>query len=109
MPDVRLLTDSTGSTVWVKNAFTCFNLESKNIMCLHDCFWNCSTPGALSEVIANTLNDTNLFTTSEEEFDYTLIGMDTQPRITPSEWTKSSFVLDLPTFFIFRHFRGCII
>jgi hypothetical protein len=83
------VTDSTGSTVWVKNAFTCYNLESKNIMCRHDCFWNCSTPGALSDVITNTPNDTDLLTTSEEEFDYTLIGMDTQPRTTPSEWTDN--------------------
>jgi hypothetical protein len=52
-------------------------------MCRHDCFWNCSTPGALSNVIANTSNDTDLVTTSEEEFDYTLIGIDTQPRTTP--------------------------
>ena len=44
------------------------------------------TPGALSDVIANTSNDKDLVTTSEEEFDYTLIGMDTQPRTTPSEW-----------------------
>jgi hypothetical protein len=80
------VTDSTGSTVWFKNAFTCYNLKSKNIMCQHDCFWNCSTPGALSNVIANTSNDTDLVTTSEEEFDYTLIGMNTQPRTTPSEW-----------------------
>jgi hypothetical protein len=74
------VTDSTGLTVvWVKNAFTCYNLESKNIMCRHhDCFWNCSTPGALSDAIANTSNDTDLVATSEEEFDYTLIGMDTQ-------------------------------
>ena len=50
------MTDNTGSTVWVKNTFTCYNLESKNIMCQHDCFWNCSTPGALSNVIANTSN-----------------------------------------------------
>ncbi len=81
------VTDTTESTVWVKNAFTCYNLESKNIMCRHDCFWNCSTPrGALSDVIANTSNDTDLVTTSEEEFDYTLIGMDTQPRTIKSEW-----------------------
>ena len=58
-------------------------------MCRHDCFWNCSTPGALSDVIANTSNDTDLVTTSEEEFDYTLIGMDTQPRTIPSEWTDN--------------------
>ena len=83
------VTDSTGSTVWVKNAFTCYNLESKNIMCRHDCFWNCSTPGALSDVIANTSNDTDLVATSEEEFDYTLMGMDTQPRTIPSEWTDN--------------------
>jgi hypothetical protein len=81
------VTDSTGSTVWVKNAFTCYNLESKSIMCRHDCFWNCRTKGALSDVIANTSNDTDLVTTSEEEFDYTLIGMDTQPRTILSEWT----------------------
>jgi len=80
------VTDSTGSIVWVKNTFTCYNLESKHIMCRHDCFWNCSTPGALSDVIATTSNDTDLVTTSEEEFDYTLIGMDTQPRTTPSKW-----------------------
>jgi hypothetical protein len=54
-------------------------------MCRHDCFWNYSTPGALYDVIANTSNDTDLVTTSEEEFVYTLIGMDTQPRIIPSE------------------------
>ena len=83
------VTENTGSTVWVKNAFTCYNLESKNIMCRHDCFWNCSTPGALSDVIANTSNDTDLVTTSEEEFDYTLIRMDTQPRTTPSEWADT--------------------
>ena len=47
------------------------------------------TPGALSDVIANTSNDKDLVTTSEEEFDYTLIGMDTQPRTTPSEWTDN--------------------
>ncbi len=34
------VTDSTGSIVWVKNTFTCYNLESKHIMCRHDCFWN---------------------------------------------------------------------
>ena len=56
------VTDSTGSTVWVENAFTCYNLKSKNIMCQHDCFWNCSTPGALFNVIANTSNDTDLVT-----------------------------------------------
>jgi hypothetical protein len=38
-------------------------------------------------VIVNTSNDTDLVTTSEEEFDYTLIGMDTQPRTILSEWT----------------------
>jgi hypothetical protein len=81
------VTDRTGSTVWVKNAYTCYNLESKHIMCRHDCFWNCSTPGALSDVIANTSNDTDLVTTSEEEFDNTLIGICTQPRTIPSEWT----------------------
>jgi hypothetical protein len=58
-------------------------------MCRHDCLWNCSTPGALSDVIANTSNDTDLVTTSEKEFDYTLIGMDTQPRTIPSEWTDN--------------------
>ena len=47
-------------------------------------FWNYSTPGALSDVIAYTSNDTDFVTTSEEEFDYTLIGMDTQPRTTLS-------------------------
>ncbi len=56
-------------------------------MCRHDCFWNCSTPSALSDVIANTSNDTDLVTTSEEEFEYTLIGMETQPRTILSEWT----------------------
>jgi hypothetical protein len=55
-------------------------------MSRHDYFWNCSTPGALSDVIANTSNDTDLVTTSEEEFDYTLIGMDTQPSTVKSEW-----------------------
>ncbi len=55
-------------------------------MCRHDCFWNCSAPGALSDVIANTSNDTDLVTTSEEEFDYALIGMDTQPRTIKSKW-----------------------
>ena len=50
------VTDSTGSTFWVKNAFTCYNLESENIMCRHYWIWNCSTPGALSDVIANTSN-----------------------------------------------------
>ncbi len=56
-------------------------------MCRHDCFWrSCSTPGALSDVIANTSNDTDLVTTSEEEFYYALIGMDTQPRTIKSEW-----------------------
>ncbi len=58
-------------------------------MCRHDCFWNCSTPGALSDVIANTSNDTDLVTTSEEEFDNTLIGMETQPRTIPSEWADN--------------------
>jgi hypothetical protein len=60
-------------------------------MCRHDCFWNCITPGALSDVIANnTSNDTDLVTASEKEFDYTLlIGMDTQPRTIPSEWTDN--------------------
>ena len=46
-------------------------------MCRHDCLWNGSNPGALSDVLANTSNDIDLVTTSEEEFDYTLIGMDT--------------------------------
>ena len=40
-------------------------------------------------LFANTSNDTDLVTTSEEEFDYTLIGMGTQPRGTPSEWTDN--------------------
>jgi hypothetical protein len=78
------VTDRTG---WVKNAYTCYNLESNHTMCRHDCFWNCSTPGALSDVIANTSNDTDPVTTSEEELDYTLIGINTQPRTIASEWT----------------------
>jgi hypothetical protein len=36
--------DSTSSsTVWFKNTFTCYNLESKKVMCRHDCLWICST------------------------------------------------------------------
>ena len=35
------------------------------------------------------INDTDLVTTSEEEFDYTLIGMNPQPRTTLSEWTDN--------------------
>jgi hypothetical protein len=82
--------DSTSATVWVKNGYTCYNLESKKIMCRHDCLWNCSEPGALSDVIANTSNDTDFVTASEEEFDYTLIGMDVQPRTTESHWTDNA-------------------
>ena len=40
-------------------------------------------------MLFNTSNETDLVTTSEEEFDYTLIGMDTQPRTIPSEWTDN--------------------
>jgi hypothetical protein len=35
--------DSTSSTVWFKNTFTCYNLESKKVMCRQDCLWICST------------------------------------------------------------------
>ena len=69
--------ENTSSTVWIKNVFTCYNLESKKIMCRHDCLLYGSNPGALSDVLANTSNDIDLVITSEEEFDYTLIGMDT--------------------------------
>ncbi len=40
---------------------------------------------AVPQVLCPTSSLT-LVTTSEEEFDYTLIGMETQPRTTLSEW-----------------------
>ena len=64
--------DSTTSTVWVKNSHSCLNLETKTIMCRHDCLWNASEPGALSEVTENTTNSDDNVTTSDEEFDYSL-------------------------------------
>ena len=80
--------DSTTSTVWVKNSYTCLNLETKTIMCRHDCLWNASEPGALSEVTENTTNSDDNVTTSDEEFDYSLIGMDASPEPT-SEWVDT--------------------
>ena len=77
--------DSTGATVWVKNSYTCYNLDTKRIMCRHDCLWNSSEPGALADVLTNTSNEKDQVTTSEEEFDYSLIGMDVKPEPT-SHW-----------------------
>eukprot|EP01035_Chromulina_nebulosa_P025366 gene25366-33109_t len=51
----------------------------------HDCLWNSSEPGALADVIINTSNEEDQVTTSQEEFDYSLIGMDVQPEPT-SHW-----------------------
>ncbi len=58
-----------------------------------DCFWNCSTPGALSDVIANTSNDTDLVTTSEEEFDYALTpNLNEKKRPQKPRFSKARFL-----------------
>ena len=49
--------DSTSSTVWFKNTFTCYNLESKKVMCRHDCLWKKRTVDRKMKQPTNTKPD----------------------------------------------------
>mmetsp|Transcript_29793 Transcript_29793/g.40907 ORF Transcript_29793/g.40907 Transcript_29793/m.40907 type:complete len:1150 (+) Transcript_29793:1094-4543(+) len=67
--------DKSESTPYIKNGFICYVPSQNKIMPRHDCIWNSTEETALSNPEPNTSNESDNVTTSEEEFDYDLLGI----------------------------------
>ena len=67
--------DKSNSTPYIKNGFICYVPSQNKIMPRHDCIWNSTEETGLSNPEPNTSNKTDNFTSTEEEFDYDILGI----------------------------------
>ena len=82
------LQDNSNAQPFIHNSYICYVPSQNKMMPRHDCKWNETETTALSNPEPNTSNDSDGVTTTEEEFDYSLLG----PLTVTDSWDPEAII-----------------